>query len=225
MAEGLNKAKIIVLNENGTDGSSIDVLFNPKDYKMNFKSNYKENKIMGSDLFVTQFTNVEPAELNLSLFFDTGERIGVSETVPASDVTAKTKEFIKLLYVDASLHKPPQVKFQWGTVNFTGVIMSADAEYNMFDKDGIPTRASMSLRIREVMDISTGSRKTPFESPDRTKLRQASAGRSIWDIAYEEYGSMAMWRIIASENNIRDPLCIAEGTVLKVPALNRGLYG
>lgn len=217
--ENLQKAKIIVLDENDEEDRKIDVLFNPKEYRINYSSSYKETKIPGSELFITQFSGVEPSELSLSLFFDTGERIGIMDTVPASDVTQKTKDFVKLLYVDASLHRPPHVKFQWGSMNFIGVVLSADTEYTMFDKDGMPTRATVGLKIKETMDISTGSRKTPLESPDRTKCRMASAGKDIWHIAYEEYGSMELWRVIASENNISDPLAVKDGTVLKIPAL------
>lgn len=219
MEDSLQKAKIIVLGDNDSETESIDVLFNPTEYKINYSSSYKDNQIAGSDLFVTQFSYVEPAEMEVSLFFDQSSKIMVDKVDEAKDVTLITKQFVKLIYVDASLHRPPYVKFQWGSVTFKGVVLSANTEYTMFEKDGMPIQATVSLKIKEVMDIGTESRNKPFESPDRTKCRMVSAGKTIWNIAYEEYGTMEMWRYIAKENKLIDPLNVKNGTILKVPAL------
>lgn len=219
MSQQLQKAKVIVLGDNGEESSSIEVLFNPKEYNLKYETSYKEYEIAGTDTVITQFLHGNPAILEVSLFFDEGPKLTIQGQEEAKDVSVTTSKFIKLVYVDASLHRPPHIKFQWGSLNFTGIVTSVGTHYTMFEKDGMPTRANVDLVIKELIDINATNRKTPFESPDRTKSKMIMAGKSLWNIAYEEYGDMGQWRTIASENGITNPLDLMPGKMIKVPAL------
>ena len=62
-------------------------------------------------------------------------------------------------------------------------------------------------------------RKRPFESPDRTKYRTVHQGEHLWNFAAQEYGDAELWRVIAKENGLMDPLDLKPGQVIKLPAL------
>ena len=89
----------------------------------------------------------------------------------------------------------------------------------MFLADGMPVRAKVDVTFKSVYDIETGKRYSPFESPDRTKVRIVVQGETLWSIAAQEYGDPKYWRVIARENGILNPLEISEGAVLKLPPL------
>jgi nucleoid-associated protein YgaU len=89
----------------------------------------------------------------------------------------------------------------------------------MFLSDGKPVRAKLEVTFKSLFDIKSAQRKSPFESPDRTKYRTIHEGEQLWNFANREYGSPEMWRVIAKENGIMNPLDIYPGQVIKLPAL------
>lgn len=218
MAEG-ERAKIEVIGDKDGENETLEVLFNPEKYTLDYHTSYQDTPISGTDQVVTQFMHGNPSTLNVELFFDTSKKEFVDETVESSDVTDEVNGFINLVYVKSSLHRPPRIKFQWGTLNYTGVVTNIGAEFIEFEESGKPVRATLKLVIKEYIDITKTSRETPFESPDRTKVRQLTDGKNLWHIAYEEYGTMNMWKTIARENNMRSPLKLVSGQYLKIPAL------
>lgn len=213
------KAKIIVLGNNDKEEKCIKVMFNPEKYSINYSSNYTDKPISGTDLVVTQFQNTNPSTLNLELFFDTSSKEYLSIIIPSSDVMKEIDKIISLIYVKGSLHRPPRVKFVWGSLNFLGIVTKVDTNFTEFERSGKPIRATVNLGLKEYIDITKTSRKTPFESPDRTKIRQITEGNNLWHIAYEEYGDMSMWKVIAAENNTVNPFDLVIGQYLKIPAL------
>ena len=133
------------------------------------------------------------------------------------DVTILTSEIAKLTQVNGSLHRPPIVTFEWGTVFFEGIVTDVKQQFTMFLSSGIPVRAKVDLAFRSVSE--KGLRDSPPESPDRTKYRVLKEGEYLWNYADAEYGSPDMWRVIARENGIMDPLSVVPGQVLKIPPL------
>jgi len=64
-----------------------------------------------------------------------------------------------------------------------------------------------------------GTNPTSFAELGR-KSRQVRPHDSLALIAYEEYGSPTLWRHIAEDNNIDNPLDLQPGQILSVPALS-----
>lgn len=213
------KAKIIILGNNDREEDSIQVMFNPEKYRINYSTDYNDIPVSGTDLVVTQFQNGNPSTLCLELLFDTSSKEYTDETIQSSDVMEEVDKIISLIYVKSSLHCPSHVKFVWGSLNYLGIVTKVDTSLTEFERSGKPVRATVDLEIKEYIDITKASRKTPFESPDRTKIRQITEGKNLWHIAYEEYGDMSMWKVIAAENNTVNPFDIMTGQYLKIPAL------
>ena len=224
---GLTKAKLIIEKEHGN--TSIDVLFNPTEYQLTDGASYSEKKVPGLDGPVMQYISGEATELSVSLFLDTY----VAKTpslLPVSlpfsggaesstDVSRITKIIADATSIDGSLHRPPKVTFQWGSLNFQGVLAKVSHTYTMFTESGMPVRAKVNLSFKSIFPPSEKRRASPFESPDRTRYRVIREGMQLWDIAYMEYGDPDLWKMIAKANGILNPLDIRPGTTIKLPAL------
>ena len=224
---GLTKAQLEIEREVGT--STIDVLFNPSEYQLTDGANYSEKKVPGLDGPILQYISGEATELSLSLFLDTYvppkppgllSVIGIGGGSNAStDVSEITREIADATSIDGSLHRPPKVTFKWGSLNFNGVVTKFNHTYIMFTESGMPVRAKVNLTFKSLISPTDTRRKSPFESPDRSKYRTIRQGMGLWDIANMEYGDPDMWKVIARENGILNPLDIRPGQVVKLPAL------
>lgn len=224
---GLTKAQLQIEKEVGM--SIIDVLFNPSEYQLTDGANYSEKKVPGLDGPILQYISGEATELSLSLFLDTYvppkppgmlSVIGIGGGSNAStDVSAITKQIADATSIDGSLHRPPKVTFKWGSLNFNGVVTKFNHTYIMFTESGMPVRAKVNLTFKSLISPKDTRRKSPFESPDRSKYRTVRQGMGLWDIANMEYGDPDMWKVIARENGILNPLDVRPGQVVKLPAL------
>ena len=221
---GLTKAKLEIEKEIGV--SVVDVLFNPSEYQLTDGANYAEKKVPGLDGPVLQYISGEATELTLNLFLDTyvpkkpTGLLSLGSTPDAStDVSAITKQIADATSIDGSLHRPPKVTFKWGSLNFNGVVTKFNHTYTMFTESGMPVRAKVNLTFKSLISPTDTRRKSPFESPDRSKYRTIREGIGLWDIANMEYGDPDMWKVIARENGILNPLDVRPGQVVKLPAL------
>lgn len=219
---GLTKAKLEIEREVGK--SVIEVLFNPSEYQLTDGSSYSEKKIPGLDGPIIQYISGDATELSLSLFLDTyvpksTSLISFGPPKESTDVSIITKQIADATSIDGSMHRPPKVTFKWGSLNFEGVVTKMNHTYTMFTESGMPVRAKVSLTFKSLISLKDTKRKSPFESPDRTKYRTLRQGMGLWDIANMEYGDPDMWKVIARENGILNPLEVRPGQVVKLPAL------
>lgn len=214
---GLEKAYLEVEGK----GGSIPVMFNPSEYNLSRGVNYAEKRIPGLEGPIMQFLSGENVTLDLSLVFDTYEPPSLQNQGKegGTDVTIKTRELSRLLSINGSLHRPPVVWFVWGSLLFHGIVTKIDESYTMFLASGMPVRAKVKLTFQSLYDPEEGKMQEPFESPDRTKVRTIQEGEQLWHYAWEEYGDPEQWRVIAKANGIRNPLSIAPGQKIKLPAL------
>lgn len=212
-----NKALLIV-----ETGEKIVVQFNPAEYSVSNDVKYSNHSIPGSDTTISQFISGQSPKLMMELLFDTYTFANSSNNKDSgTDVTEKTKKIVELTHIEGKLHRPPIVTFVWGSVAFRGIIVDVKQQFLLFSSSGKPLRAKLNITIQAVRD-GTHEKKSPLESPDRTKYRTVKEGDFLWNYANEEYDSPDMWRVIARANKIMNPLDIRPGQMIKIPALKRG---
>jgi hypothetical protein len=205
----MDKAQILNVDKNTT----LDVLFNPKEYSIQKSVQWEPHKAPGLDLPEQQFTSGNPAVLTVELFFDTYE-------TKAKDVkTEYCDKLFELAAVDKTLHRPPLVLFKWGNQTFKGVIESLSVRYTMFHTSGKPCRAVANVSIKEAKTAKEQVEEKPRESPDHSKRRTLKHGETLALLAHEEYDDPAEWRRIADANGIVDPKDVQPGTVLLLPPI------
>ena len=219
-APELKKARIEVLGENGAAEEIIVCLFNPSEYSIRSGASYSQEKGIGKDKADSQYIQGDSVVLSLTLYFDTTDGKSTEENKGQTSVTVYMEKLEKLLKIDGKQHRPPKIRFVWGSLQFQGFLLSLSQKYTLFSVEGKPLRVKADLEIREAPE-NRSSRFSPPESPDRTKYRTVIQGMSLWRLAYEEYGDPEKWTVIAEANNLASPLAIEPGEELIVPALDR----
>ena len=211
----MEKAKIIIYGENGVQ-NTIPVLFNPSEYNISRSVNYAKQNIPGTDSPIMQFMNGGETTLNLTLYFDT-QNDHIRKT--SDDVRTYMRPIMSAVWIDGKLHAPPEAAFSWGSCFFKGVITNAQQSFTMFLPSGIPVRAKLDLTFTSNEDTENSRKRSPFESPNRTKARRVEKGAQLWRLADAEYGQPKYWRVIADHNKIYNPRKLSEGMLLRLPPI------
>jgi nucleoid-associated protein YgaU len=231
MLSTVKKGKLEIVDAQGVKDTVV-FTFNPSSYTIQTTPKYSEEAALGQDTPKQNFLHGGQRTLTTTLLFDSysdfdggGMQLtavsplsaGVENIIPP--VYDKVSKLERAVHVDGTKHHPAMVTLHWGKLHFRGYITSFSAEYTMFSMEGKPIRARVNLTITEYVEPNVDSRKSPFESPDRTKSKVIVEGMSLWNIAYEEYGDCEKWRVIAKENHIMDPKELTPGTIIVIPAV------
>ncbi len=211
----MEKAKIILYGEKGST-TIVPVLFNPEEYNVSRSVNYAKLDVPGTDSPIMQFISGGETSLNMTLFFDT-QNDYIRKT--SDDVRDYMQPIMNALWIDGKLHAPPEAAFSWGGCFFKGIITDAKQSFTMFLPSGIPVRARLEITFKSSEDALGVRKRSPFESPDRTKARRASKGAQLWRLADAEYGDPKYWRVIADLNKLYNPRKLPEGRLLQLPPL------
>lgn len=203
------KAKFIIL-DGKKNRKEFFVQFNPPSLSIEHTNEFSEKKLMGLKGVVNQFTGSKESDLSLELLYDS--------TNKGNDVRENIKDLDLIVNIDSQLHSPPPCQFKWNKITFNGIVSSYKKEFTFFYADGTPARAKVNLVLKPYTNIELMSKNLDLQSSDISKKRVLIQGDTIFDMAYREYKSTAMWRVIAQANNIDDPLNIEYGTELILPS-------
>ena len=202
--------------------------FNPKEYTISADGSIESFKTIGSQNDTHQVSVGNSQVLRVHLQFDAASinvvkdsGNGKVETTEDEDISPYMNMLLSSVEVEGKIHEPPSVRFVWGSVNFLGKVKDIEVKYTKFASGGKPVRSEVDLSILEDGKQEERTRKSPKNSPDRTKSIVLSQDKSLRSIAYEEYGDASEWRRIARANGIMNPKNAAVGTRLVVPAMEQ----
>jgi hypothetical protein len=194
-------------------GTEIQVLYYPPEYTLEKSNSFTEVAIPGLEAPYLQFVRGNAGSLSIEVFYDTYEQ--------GTDVRTYTDQLTSLLNLDTELHAPPPLCFTWGMPGsepFTCVLERVSRRFTLFNEQGIPVRARLTLTLKEYKG-GLSEREMHLQSADRTKVFQATEGDSLWSVAAREYGDPSLWRTIARKNGIEDPRSLEPGQELVIPPL------
>ena len=120
---------------------SFEVLYNPQTYTVTRNVSYSQYNFLGSNGPLVQFQAGMGEVLYFELFFDSlsaGSEVGGSaidralfaanSVLPSAantiDVREYTKQVYDLMEVEQGVHRPPRVKVEWASLQFTGYLAS-----------------------------------------------------------------------------------------------------
>jgi LysM repeat protein len=232
----VKKMRITNLDEKNPLKKSFDVLYNPQSYVRQKSVNYYPISLLGSDAPIVQFQSGAMEVLSFELFFDSvsaGSEVGGTvvdklkfagnSLLPTLagfiDVRDYTKKVTDLLSVDSNVHRPPELKIEWSSLQFKGFLAKCDQRFLRFNERGNPVRAILVCTFIEHRDVKKLFVANPLNSPDTTKYHTVRQGDSLWSLAAEEYGDASQWRAIAAANGLSNPRALRPGEMLVIPAL------
>ncbi len=203
------------------DSRGLVALFNPDKLVFSKSANWKKKSASQRDVPELQFTNAEPRTLRIDLVFDTYD----TSKAKKDDVRTYTDELHHLTTVErhGDKHRPPVCRLRWGSVGvfFQGVLVSLEQQFILFTEDGTPVRAKSGCTFKEWRTNYEDINRQDTHSTDVAKAHIVKRGESLSSIAAEEYEDPRLWRPIAEENGLDDPLVLVPGTVLLIPTLSR----
>lgn len=220
----MKPVRATIVNED-TQKEVLECYFNPKEYAFSKSNSWKVEAKPGHNVPQVTFGGGQPATLQMELMFDTYTRGRPGGS--AVDVRHEyTDKLWKLMLVDESLKdpkskkgRPPKVRFHWGTAwSFVAVITSLQQKFTLFDADGTPVRAVVTVAFQQLQDTAELARQNPTSggiAADR--VWTVTDGDTLDAIAYAEYGDCARWRLIADANRLTTVRRLAPGTVLVIP--------
>jgi phage protein U len=183
--------------------------FNPQEYSETISNSFKKDNLVGLKNAVNQFTSTKEGDLTLNLLFDT--------TNEGKDVREELKFLRDISRIDKELHIPPPCQFIWGKqIIFHGVISEYSAKFTYFYNDGTPARANVTLKLKRYKSMKEVERENEFYSSDITRVHQLKEGESLFSLAHNHYQDPTLWRKIAKDNDIDDPLNIESGFMVKL---------
>ncbi|MDA3642860.1 LysM peptidoglycan-binding domain-containing protein [Saccharopolyspora indica] len=194
--------------------------FNPNRLSLTKSTEWRRKPTrMASESALPEFVGSGPRSLSLEVFLDATATHDGSVEKKVEDLMLACVPTPKSL----AAKKPasPWIRLEWGTAkttSFDGVLSSFSVDYSLFDVDGKPLRATCSLSIDEAGADTPGQNPTSG-SDNARRTHRVVAGDSLPQLAWNEYGDAGQWRVIAEANDIDDPMVLAPGTELLVPAL------
>ncbi len=224
------RAKIVTVKRDGsaiplTDPRYVELefQFNPDSLKITKAVTWTAGKIPPArnapDL---KFGGGQSAKFDLKFTFDTSQEGGLLGST--RDVRTYTQELLKLVMVHGPIDErdePPCIKFQWGKlILFLAVVTQVEVTYKLFDPDGTPIRADVTVNLQQ-QDASDdfAGLTNPTTRTEARKTRLVQQGDRLDLIAHQEYGSVAYWRYLAEANHLQDPQALRAGQILIIPPL------
>ena len=201
----------------GNKRDAITFQFNPKEVTIAKTAKWERKPAKGAKKAgPPEFTGAEPCKLTLEMFLDdTAKQDG-------SVVKAVEQLFSCCVPTEESAGQkkpsPPIVVLHWGAISsFPAFVTSVSAKYTLFNGQGMPIRALVSVAMEEMP--GEPFRQNPTSgSQNVRRVHRTVAGDTLASVAYAEYGDPAQWRALAAYNFIDDPLRVRTGTTLLLPA-------
>jgi hypothetical protein len=141
------KLRITAL-EGRHQGEVLEAQFNPKEIEVDRTIPWLYQRLAPGP---PQFLGAEPARMSFELLFD-----GVEQS---KSVQPRLDRLHRLSSVDETLHHPPRVKVAWGSAagampTFDGVIEAVSVRYLTFAGNGVPLRATATVKLIEALNLS-----------------------------------------------------------------------
>jgi nucleoid-associated protein YgaU len=204
--------------ETADSGESIAAMFNPNRLTLSRTVKWESQSAAKRDNPELQFTGGDPSVLTIDLLFDTYD----TPEVDKQSVRKYTDKLHSLTTVEkhGDKHRPPLCRLQWGEnhVFFQGVLQQLETSYTMFLASGLPVRATCKCTFKQWIGNDKDLKKQDLMSSDVAKIWVVRRGQLLTHIAALEYGDPRQWRTIAEANDIDDPLAVAPGMRLLLPA-------
>lgn len=203
----------------GGGGDRIEFMFNPKEFTLARSAEWKAKTSKKPTM--PEFVGSKPAAVTLEMFLDASTGGSVMPTIDklfsCVDPHPKTEK---------DKPSPPFVSFGWGTQTYVdaAVIKTVSVKFTRFRSDGTPIRAVATVTL-EQLKPAAGKQNPTSGTLDAQTERVVRQGDTLASIAYQEYGSPTVWRVIAEANGIDDAFRIRPGALLLIPATDSVIPG
>lgn len=203
-------------------------MFNPESYSISFQNNYSKAQGLGCTSSTANFLNSSPETLRFKIIIDA---TGVEEDLTFAnlrsrkntDRVAKEIKFLRehIIEHDGDIHQPRYLVVIWGSLNFPCRLESAQVNYTLFDKDGIPLRAEVDVTFFYDRERKIQKAIENKKSPDLTHVRIVKAHDQLPLMCEEIYGASQYYVHVAKANNLSDFRNLKPGQEIYFPPIEK----
>ncbi len=232
---GLNKATLNVYKPNVPKGAGNPAVTASGKAEKSYEFDYNPETMVFSSKMETHKTGnaaagaasqpgaAEPSKLDFELFyslFEVGDLL--APKLKINDLVKLKNELLALTLPhpstkDATPH-PPLVDFAWGDlITDPALVTNVTVTYTHMLPDGTPVRMSAKVDFTGTMKEKKGTNPTSGGRTNR-KTHTLISGETLAGVAYAEFNDASLWRAIAEENEIDDPMRLSPGSVLLLPS-------
>ncbi len=163
-----NPTKCVIKNIDS--GDELEAMFNPGELTISKTVPWNKHDDSKGDTPRLEFTKADPLELDVELFFDTYEF--------HTSVVWYVHRLQSFTMVMEDKMRPPMVSFIWGDKfpKFVGVITSLTTKYSMFFSDGMPCRATCTIKMKQAEIADLGEEAKPEGEDQRW---QSAPGQTV----------------------------------------------
>lgn len=213
---------------------SFTAMFNPATYSRSYRINWLEDDAPNSSGSELMYGNSASEEVKFDLILDGTNADEMLATVlyqklmgTRMSVSAQIKKFLDVAYhYKGDLHEPAYLVAKWGdSFSFSCRLASADVKYTLFDRDGSPLRAELSVSLISDDEAKLRARLENKKSPDLTHSRTVCHGDTLPLLSNQVYGSPVYYLQIARYNQLDDFRNLEPGRELLFPPLVQLLAG
>lgn len=129
-----------------TPNSSVAVQFNPTTLRVQISNRTAGGAQAGAQ--ARQRPGTGEMQVSFDLVFDTADEGTTAAGVSVLDKTATVERFVRPRGPRAGQEAPPRVLFEWGSFLVQGTMESANIDLDLFDANGVPLRAKVSVSIK-----------------------------------------------------------------------------
>lgn len=142
-------------------GLSVDAQYNPKELQIDKSVPWQKHNKANANGLQLEFTGAEGRTMSVELLFD-----GYEEKASIQGSVAMLEKLATVREPNSSeddKRRPHHCVVVWGTVmgggdnKFKCVIEQISTKYTMFSQDGIPLRATVTLKLKEAERVSMAS--------------------------------------------------------------------
>ncbi len=199
------------------DRDPFYVMLNPEDITIQAGAKYEEKA-----LHRLKFIEYERPKLILpALIFDT------TGAVPEAEWPSQLKSVTDMVLLlelvvyayDNESHQNPIVQLTWGEINYYARVTRFNTKYSMFNSDGIPMRAEVTLTLDSYFTDLPAEYVEDRKSPNLTHLVEVKAGDSLPQMCYKVYRDSSYYLQIAQINNLKNFRQLTPGMKLEFPPI------
>lgn len=216
--------EIIGYSDNEYSGSGISsctVQINPASYSHEHRTSYNNTVSQGAPGATLKFKGTSPEKISFDIYFDATGAVSTASILDsqvAVDDQIQTFKDVCFTY-NGDIHEPNYLIVSWGTLVFKCKLTSLSISYTLFQSDGTPLRAKLSVSFEEAIDAELIAKDAGNLSPDLTHLVEVKDGDTLPMICFRMYGDTSYYIEVAKYNNLLNFRDIPPGTKIYLPPI------
>ncbi|MDD5754258.1 MAG: LysM peptidoglycan-binding domain-containing protein [Methylococcales bacterium] len=196
---------------------SYDAMINPDTIKLDRSIEYTTEQAPDKSKASSKYKKTPGSTLSFELTLDCTGVVDAKRT----DLPKDLKQLQAIVYdYNGSIHRPNFVQIRWGLIEtFQGVLTTFNTSYTLFDPDGVPLRAKISLAFTSYLDPTTAAKMEGNQSPDLTHIVNVVRGDSLSGLSQRIYDTPDYYVQLAEFNKLDKFRQLQPGMQLIVPPL------